>query len=139
MLRFLCIGMFAGLCLLNGAGASERMAQLCAQHVEQTVQRATLAATEETRECVRRIVALKEQGQHDEALRLARECMQRATNRTEKAVEYVTQICNRCIAALLAHDEPELARRIDRLCSEAIATLRSLLQRQRNAIHDALH
>ncbi len=138
MLRMLGGGILMGLCLMSGARGSEELAQRCAQQVQQTIERATIAAAEETRECVRQIVELQRQGRHEAAIQVARECLRRATARTENAAAYVNQICDRCIAELLDRGEPMLARRIDQLCDEAIATLRSILQRQREAILEAL-
>lgn len=139
MLRFLSLGMVALLVSGNAyADSPEAVAERCAKKVEQVVVRATNAAREETRECVRQINALQEQGRHEAAAELARECIRKATARTENAAEYVTELCDRCIDHLLDLDAPQLARRIHNLCKEAIETLRAILQRERNAILDAL-
>ena len=139
MLRFLSLGMVVLLISGNAyADSPEAVAKRCADKVEQVVARATNAAEEETHECVRQINALQEQGRHEAAAELARECIRNATQRTENAAEYVTELCDRCIVHLLELDAPQLARRIHNLCEDAIETLRAILQRETNAILDAL-
>lgn len=68
----------------------------------------------------------------------ARECITNATQRAHNAARYVNEICDECIDVLLRLDAPQLARRINHLCGEAVETLRVILQREKNAILDAL-
>lgn len=140
MLRNLSLGLVMGLCLVGNvlAHSPEDVAARCADRVEQVVERATNAAMDETHECVRRINALQDQGRHEAARKLAQQCINNATQRTQNAVRYVNEICDECIEVLLRLDAPELARRINHLCDEAVETLRVILQREKNAILDAL-
>jgi hypothetical protein len=43
-----------------------------------------------------------------------------------------------CIDILLDMGEPQLARRVNNACNDAIERLRSILQREKNAIRTAL-
>lgn len=140
MLRNLSLGIVAVVCLVGNAVAHspEDVAERCADRVEQVVERAANAAQDETHECVRRINALQDQGRDEAAAKLARECINNATQRTQNAARYVEEICDECIEVLLRLDAPQLARRINHLCDEAVETLRVILQREKNAILDAL-
>jgi ElaB/YqjD/DUF883 family membrane-anchored ribosome-binding protein len=91
MLRYLSLGLVIGFLSVGNAFAHspEEVAARCADSVEQVVLRATNAAKDETHECVRRINALQDQGRHEAAAALARECIANATQRTENAVRYV--------------------------------------------------
>ena len=133
MLRYLSLGLVTGFCLVGNAYAHspEDVAARCADKVEQIVERAT-------HECVRRINALQDKGRHEAAAELARECITNATQRTHNAARYVNEICDECVEVLLRLDAPQLARRINHLCDEAVETLRAILQREKNAILDAL-
>ncbi len=113
-------------------------AQECAEHVQQIVQRCQNAAAKETHECVRRINALQAQGRERAARRVARECIEQATTRTENCVEAVHKICSDCIDVLLFLGEPELARRMHNVCEDAVEKLRGILQREKQAIQAAL-
>ncbi len=140
MLRYLSLGVVAGLCLVGNAFAHspDDVAARCADQVEQVVERATNAARDETHMCVRRINALQDQGRDEAAKKVARECITNATQRTHNAARHVHAICDECIELLLRLDAPQLARRINHLCDEAVETLRVILQREKHAILDAL-
>lgn len=140
MLRKLSLGLVVGLCVVGNALAHspEDVANRCAARVEQIVERATNAAKDETRVCVRKINALQDQGRDEAAKNVARECITNATQRTRNAVRYVNAVCDECIEVLLRLDAPRLARRINHLCEEAVETLRVILNREKNVILDAL-
>jgi Arc/MetJ-type ribon-helix-helix transcriptional regulator len=140
MLRYLGSGLIFGLCLMGNALAQspEEVAARCAHKIEQIVERAKNAAIEETHHCVRRINELIDQGHHEAAAEVVRRCIHSATVRTHDAVRRVNEICDECIAVLTRLHAPELARRIRHLCDEAIANLREILEREKNAILDAL-
>lgn len=140
MLRKMVLGMVAVVVMAGSALAHDPqdVAERCANKVEQVVERATNAARDETRECVRKINALQGQGRDEAAKKVARECIANATQRTRNAVRYTNAVCDECIEVLLRLDAPRLARRINNLCEEAVETMRVILQREKNAILDAL-
>lgn len=120
------------------AHSPPELAKRCVHAVNSVVERCTQAAAEETHRCVAKIRRLLEEGNERAAHEVARECIQMATERTRKCVARVKRICDACVEQLLAWGEPELARRVDRVCDEAVERLRSILQREKNAIRKAL-
>lgn len=120
------------------AQSPERIAHRCVEHVNQIVERCTNAAADETHECIRRINELLEAGRYEAAREVAQQCIRSATARTEDCVRAVRQACERCINVLLDMGQPELARRVHNACEDAVEVLRHLLQRETNAIQNAL-
>lgn len=120
------------------AQSPEDIARRCAERVNQVVERCTNAAVEETQECVRRIHELIEVGRYAAARQVAHACIRSATARTEKGVNAINRLCNVCVGALLEMGEEVLARRLSEFCDDAIEDLRQLLQRETNAILEAL-
>ncbi len=116
----------------------EDVAARCANRINEIVDRCQNAASDETTECVRKIRRLLADGRRKAARRVAAECIRSATARTEKCVNRVERLCNACIETLQDMGAPQLARRINNLCEEAIEDLRAILQRQKNAIREAL-
>jgi len=119
-------------------GSPEDLAARCVDAIDAVVERCTNATADETQECVRTIRRLLAAGRVRAAHRVARACIESATTRTQNCANRVERICNACIETLLEMGEPQLARRVNDACEEAIATLRSLLQREKNAIRTAL-
>lgn len=120
------------------AQSPERLAQRCVEYVNQIVNRCANAAADETHECIRTIEALLAEGNYERAREVAAECIRSATARTEHAAGLVESARVRCVNALLEMGAEELARRVSNACDDAIEQLRHLLQREKNAILDAL-
>lgn len=116
----------------------ERIAARCVDAIDDTVDRCAHAAAKETHECVREIRRLLAAGRIRAAHRVARACVRSATDRTEHCADRVELICDVCIDILLDMGEPQLARRVNNACNDAIERLRSILQREKNAIRTAL-
>jgi hypothetical protein len=135
-----CIAILSLAAFTTSASAEtpERIAHLCISHVEGIVERCTNAAADETHECVRTIRALLEAGRVEAAHQVARECIRSATARTEACVDHVIHVCRECVNALLDLGAVQLARRVANACEAAILDLRHLLQREKNAIEQAL-
>ncbi|MBT5311430.1 MAG: hypothetical protein HOL38_07590 [Verrucomicrobia bacterium] len=138
----LCAAVGVLLAASNSASAyhnsPEDLAARCVNAVDGVVDRCTNAAADETQECVRTIRRLLSNGEVRAAHRVARECIRSATTRTENCANRVDRICLACIDILLEMGEPQLARRVNGVCEDAISQLRSLLQREKNAIRTAL-
>ncbi len=120
------------------AQSPERLAHRCVEYVNNIVDRCTNAAADETHECIRQINALLEAGRYEAAREVAHECIRSATARTEHAAELIESARVRCVNALLEMGAIELARRVSNACDDAIEQLRHLLQREKNAIQNAL-
>lgn len=116
----------------------DEIAARCLNAMQQVVDRDAAIAAEETHECVRRINALQEAGRQDAARQVARTCLTHATERSQQAAQRIRRICHECVEVLVRLGAPELARRVERGCEQAIEQLRHILQRQRNAIEQAL-
>jgi hypothetical protein len=130
--------LLAGTNSASAQDSPEDLAARCVEAVDGVVDRCTNAAADETQECVRKIRRLLAAGRVEAAHRVARACVASATERTENCARRVNRICDACIDLLLELGEPELARRVNNACEEAISQLRSLLQREKNAIETAL-
>lgn len=116
----------------------EDLAARCVSKVNSIVDRCQNAAADETTKCVNKIQRLLADGQESAAQDVAKECIRSATTRTEKCANRVNRICNACIDQLLELGAPQLARRVNNACEDAISDLRSTLQREKNAIRNAL-
>jgi len=116
----------------------EDLAARCVGAMNGIVDRCQKAAADEAEECVRKIRRLLADGQEQAARRVAAECIQSATERTEKCANRVKRICDECIDQLLSLGAPQLARRVNNACEDAISDLRSTLQREKNMIRNAL-
>ncbi len=115
----------------------EAVAARCVSQVNDIVDRCQSAASDETTECLKTIRRLLAAGRERAARRVAKECIRSATARTEKCVKRVNRICNACIELLQRLGAPALARRVNNVCEEAIADLRTTLQREKAAIRNA--
>ncbi|WP_339727002.1 hypothetical protein [uncultured Gimesia sp.] len=115
----------------------EDLAARCVGAVNGTVERCQNAAADETQECLQKIRRLLADGRERAAHRVAAECVESATERTEKCAQRVNRICDACIDQLVNLGEPQLARRVNMVCKDAISKLRSTLQREKNAIRSA--
>jgi hypothetical protein len=120
------------------AQSPERLAHRCVEYVNSIVERCANAAADETHQCIREINALLEAGRYEAAVEVARECIRSATARTEHAAGLIESARTRCINILLEVGEVELARRVSNACDDALEQLRHLLQREKNAIQNAL-
>ncbi len=125
----------------NSASAQsspEDVAARCANLINGVVERCQDAAGDETAECVRKIRRLLADGRERAARRVAADCIRSATARTRKCVSRVERLCNACIETLQDMGAPQLARRINNVCEDAVAALRTTLQREKHAIREAL-
>lgn len=140
MLRAMGLGMLACLVLASSVSAStpEDLAARCVQKVQQVVDRATQASQDETEKCLRRIRFLLAQGDYEGAVAVALDCIASAEERTIKAAGLIDELCERCVNALREMGEPRLALRVENFCNEAIEKLRTLLQRQKMVLRNAL-
>lgn len=120
------------------AASPEEIAARCVAKVNKTVERCTNATSSETQECVRKIRRLLAAGRDRAARRVARECVESLTQRTGNCVEHVKRICDECVEFLLRIGEPQLARRVDNACDDAVEKLRSNLARAKAVIRAAL-
>ncbi len=114
------------------------IAQRCARRVNQLVQRCDNAAAEATSECVRKINALQNAGREEAAKEVAEQCIRKATQRARNCAAAVESVCDECIDVLLEMGEPQLARRLNNICEDALEHIRTTLQRQKNIIREAL-
>lgn len=121
------------------AHTPEEKAARCVRALEQILERNRSIAAEQTRECVRHINALQAQGNDDAAIRVARQCIASARERTANASALAKRICNACIEELIRLGEPQLARRVNHKCESVTEELRMVLQRQTHAIQKALN
>lgn len=117
--------------------APEDVATRCVTAVNQVVDRCQSAAADETKECLQTIRRLLSEGREEAARRVAADCIASATERTENGARYIKRICNACIDALIDLGAPQLARRVNQACDDAISSLRTTLQREKNAIRSA--
>jgi predicted component of type VI protein secretion system len=115
------------------------VAQRCAARVQHIVDRCENAAADETSECIRKIRRLLADGQRDRAVQVARDCIQAARQRTRNCTAEVRDVCGECIDYLLSVGAERLAARVRNLCSDAIEDLQNLLERQENAVQQALN
>jgi len=113
------------------------IAKRCTARVTGVVDRCREAAVGETERCVRKIRRLLAAGHRKAARRVAEYCIRSATARTDKCIDRVQRICDACIDDLLALGAFKLARRVHAVCDEAIADLRTILQREKAAIRGA--
>jgi len=113
------------------------IAERCTGQVSDVVDRCREAAAAETERCVREIRELLTAGHRKAARRVAALCIRSATARTDKCVDRVQRICNACIDDLLALGAFKLARRVHAVWEEAVAELRTILQREKAAIRNA--
>lgn len=118
----------------NPAEAAER----CAERIRQIVHRNQNAAAGQTEACLQQIRRLLEAGRRDLAILAARECLRSARERTRLAIAEVRENCERCINYLLNAGAEDLAARLRQACAEAIRNIEHQLQRQQNAISEAL-
>lgn len=116
----------------------EDLAARCVSAVNGIVDRCQNAAADETEECVQKIRRLLADGRERAARRVAAECIETATERTEKCAKRVNRICDACIDELVDLGAPQLARRVNNACEDAISDLRSTLQREKKVIRNAL-
>jgi hypothetical protein len=116
----------------------ERIAARCLEEVRGLVDRCTNAAAHETKECVRKINALQEQGRDEAAIRVARECVESARHRTRRCISEIRDVCTRCIDFLLDIGEEDLAARVRWNCGDAIEDVENVLAREVSAIQAAL-
>jgi len=106
--------------------------------VDEILERCTRVAASETKDCVQAIRRYLAAGRRDLAIQTARECIQAARERTRRCSHAVRETCTECIDWLLAHGAERLAARVRHVCADALEQLENLLQRQENAIRDAL-
>ena len=114
-------------------------AQRCIARVEQLVDRCENAASEETQQCLHEIRRLKADGQHEAAIRVARECVARSRQRTRACISEVREVCTRCIDYLLEFGLEELAHRVRYNCAAAIEHLETIQHRVENEVQEALN
>lgn len=114
------------------------LAARCVADVNAIVDRCQSAGTDETQECVQKIRRLLADGREQAAHRVGADCIESATERTEKCAKRVKRICDACIEELVNLGAPQLARRVNDACKDAIADLRFMLQRQQSVIRSAL-
>jgi len=115
----------------------EDIAERCTAKVNNVVDRCRDAASTETERCLRVIRKLLATGHRKAARRVARDCIQSATDRTGQCVDRVWRICDACIDKLLALGAFKLARRVHGVCEDAVEDLRAILQREKSAIRGA--
>lgn len=140
ILSALCVA--AGFAALSAnvaqAASPEDVAARCVGAVNATVERCTNATASETQECVMKIRRLLAAGRERAAHRVARACVESLTNQAGNCSAHIKRICDHCVEFLLNVGEPELARRVDGACDDAVEKLRSNLQRAKGVIRSAL-
>ena len=105
--------------------------------IDHTVERCENAAADETADCLQQIRRLLADGQEQAARRVAADCIDSATERAEKCARYIKRLCNACIDQLVDLGATQLARRVNQVCDDAVADIRLILQREKNAIQNA--
>lgn len=131
----------AAICLPATARAHtdpEDVARRCVHRVDQILERCENAAAQETQDCLQAIRRYLNAGRRDLAIRTARECVNSARERTRRCTQEVRDVCTECIDWLLLHGADRLAARVRRVCADAIEQLEMMLERQENAIREAL-
>lgn len=118
--------------------APDDLAARCVAKVDQTIDRCESAAADETAECLHQIRRLLADGQEQAARRVATNCIESATERAEKCAKYMKRLCNECIDQLVNLGATEMARRVNQVCEDAILDIRLILQREKNAIQNAI-
>ncbi len=130
-----------GLLLITGSASAhttpEDLAARCVVKIDHTVERCENAAADETADCLQQIRRLLADGQEQAARRVAADCIDSATERAEKCARYIKRLCNACIDQLVDLGATQLARRVNQVCDDAVADIRLILQREKNAIQNA--
>lgn len=132
----------AGLMMVTSTASAQvspdDVAARCVSKINGIVDRCQSASAKETTECVKTIRRLLAVGRDRAARRVAAECIRSATARAEKCGDRVKRICDACVDTLLGMGAPQLARRVDAACDDAIESLRATLQREKTIIRNAL-
>lgn len=115
----------------------EHVFERCVREVRHAVHRCTTANEETTKECLRKIRVLLENGEEERARAVARDCIEVIENRTQRCVRYVRAECQQCIEVLLEMEAPELARKLRSICEHAVEKLHANARRAINAIRSA--
>ena len=109
----------------------------CIAKVRQAVTRCTDANTATTHECLRKIRFLLRHGIVERARAVAARCIDEIKDRTRHCVRYIEATCDECIEVLLRMGAPELARRLDQACDNAVDAVTHNARRGINAIRSA--
>ena len=139
-----CLAVLMTLCAVSPSANAhdtdpEDVARRCVNRVDQILDRCTRVAASETQDCVQAIRRYLAAGRRDLAIQTARECIEAARERTRRCSSAVRDVCLECIDWLLDHGAERLAARVRNVCADALDQLEHLLQRQENAIRDALN
>lgn len=117
---------------------AEVIARRCVARVDRAVDRNRNVAAEKTAACLETIRGLLAAGNERRAILEARRCIDAAEDRAEASAIIVNRVCTECRQTLRELGAFELAARVDNVCDDAIAELRTILQRQKNALTNAL-
>ena len=112
----------------------ERVAKRCVDSIDQLAERCVSANADTAHKCIRRIKELLEQGNRDGAREVARRCLNAIESRSDDCVDEIHKRCRRCIRLLLRLGAPELARRVEHACEDAVEHVRHSQRRTSNAI-----
>ena len=135
-----CVCMLAVAALMPGTvrADAESTAARCVAKVQNTVDRSATVVSDRTSETLQVIDRLLNSGRVEAAIAAARDCVQETRSDLLLAGNYITDVANECIRALIRMDEHQLARRVDNARKTAIDTLGSMLERQEWVLSDAL-
>lgn len=137
---FTCICTLAIATFMSGTAKAdaESAAARCVSGIQNTVQRSESLVAERTAETVVLIDRLLNAGRVEAAVAAARDCVQQTREDLRLAGNYIDDITNDCIRSLVRMQEYQLARRVDNARETAFGSLVNLLERQENALADAL-
>ena len=110
----------------------------CSEELREIVVRCVDRNFDTTRECVRRINDLLNQGNVQEARIVAERCKNKLAEDTQQCVDAIHMLCRRCVNALLDANALRAARHFVEACENAVETVRNSQRRGTNAIEDAL-
>ncbi len=114
-------------------------AQRCVTHVNRVADRAEAVIADDTAACLQEIRRLLCAGRVEAAHAVARRCHQDAKEVVRRAAAEIDTVCTNCIRYLDSVGAFRLARRVDNHCGLVLDGLDALLDRQQQALADALN
>ena len=117
---------------------AESTAARCVAKIHNTVDRSEAVISDNTQEAFRLINRLLDAGRVEAAIAVARDCVSDSRQTMRQAANYIEDVANECIRKLVRMEEYQLARRVDYARNAAFDQLTNFLERQEQALSDAL-
>jgi len=135
----------AAVAMLMVAGQQQAQAQdpreildNCSEELREIVRRCVTRNADTTKETVRKVKALLEQGNRERARAVAARGKRQLAADTDQCVEKIHMLCRRCVNALLDANAPRAARHFREACENAVEKVRQSERRGCHAIEEAL-